>query len=145
MGIIYSILAGVAMSIQGVFNTRLSEKIGLWQTNLIVQGTALVLSLIIMFFNRNLDLRAIKDSNKLYLLGGIIGVAIVYTVMKGIKLSGPTCAISVILISQLTSAAAIEYFGVFHTDTVKFNIFQISGLILILLGILVFKCKICLK
>jgi len=34
VGVIFSILAGMAMSVQGVFNTRLSEKIGLFESNL---------------------------------------------------------------------------------------------------------------
>ena len=40
-----SIIAGAAMSIQGVMNTRLSEGIGLCESNAFVQGTAFVLSL----------------------------------------------------------------------------------------------------
>ncbi len=38
LGIILAIISGAAMSIQGVFNTRVSEKIGVWETNTIVQG-----------------------------------------------------------------------------------------------------------
>ena len=34
------------MSIQGVMNTRLSEKIGLYESNLFVQGTAFLLSIV---------------------------------------------------------------------------------------------------
>lgn len=49
-GIIFSILAGIFMTIQGVFNTRSSEKIGLWETNLLVQGTGFLLTLIIFFY-----------------------------------------------------------------------------------------------
>lgn len=33
MGILFSILAGAAMSVQGVLNTRLSEKAGLYEAN----------------------------------------------------------------------------------------------------------------
>ena len=43
-----SIIAGAAMSIQGVMNTRLSEGIGLCESNAFVQGTAFVLSIIAM-------------------------------------------------------------------------------------------------
>ena len=48
MSIIYAIISGISMSIQGVFNTRLSEKIGIWETNFIVQASGLVLTLIIL-------------------------------------------------------------------------------------------------
>ena len=48
MGILFSILAGAAMSVQGVLNTRLSEKAGLYEANVWVQGTAFALSLLAM-------------------------------------------------------------------------------------------------
>ena len=41
-GIIFSIIAGAAMSIQGVMNTRLSDRIGIYETNALVQGIAFV-------------------------------------------------------------------------------------------------------
>ena len=46
IGFLFSIIAGAAMSIQGVFNTRLSEKIGLYESNVFVQGTAFLLSIV---------------------------------------------------------------------------------------------------
>ncbi len=44
LGFIFSIIAGAAMSLQGVMNTRLSEKVGLFESNLYVQGMAFMLS-----------------------------------------------------------------------------------------------------
>ena len=43
IAIITAIISGIAMSVQGVFNTRLGEKIGVWETNVFVQGSALIL------------------------------------------------------------------------------------------------------
>ena len=50
LGIICAIISGISMSIQGVFNTRLGEKIGTWETNTLVQLTGLIITLIITFF-----------------------------------------------------------------------------------------------
>ncbi len=141
LGIIFSILAGISMSIQGVFNTRLGEKIGLWETNLIVQGTGLLLTFILMMFFRDGDFKNIKSVNKLYLLGGVLGVAIIYTVMEGIKHLGPTYCISTILIAQLTSAALIDAFGLFDTNKITFGASKIFGVVLMLIGIIIFKWK----
>ena len=55
IGLITAIISGISMSLQGVFNTRLSEKIGTWETNTFVQATGLILSLIILFFFRDLN------------------------------------------------------------------------------------------
>ena len=49
IGMIFAILSGAAMSIQGVFNTGLSERVGLFESNAFVQGTAVLLSLIVSF------------------------------------------------------------------------------------------------
>ena len=45
LGVLFSILAGAAMSIQGVMNTRLGERIGTMEANAFVQCGAAVLSL----------------------------------------------------------------------------------------------------
>ena len=47
-GFLACILAGAAMSIQGVMNTRLSEHIGTMETNAFVQCVAAVLSLLVL-------------------------------------------------------------------------------------------------
>ena len=40
MGFVFAILAGAAMSVQGVMNTRLGEGIGTMEANCLVQSTA---------------------------------------------------------------------------------------------------------
>jgi len=84
LGIIFSIIAGVSMSLQGVFNTRLGEKIGIWETSVLCQGIALIVALIATFIVGDGNFKAIKDANKLYLLGGVLGAVITFTVMQGI-------------------------------------------------------------
>lgn len=141
-GIIFSIIAGVTMSIQGVFNTRLSEKIGLWETNLIVQGTAFLFTFIAyLFLKNNNQMSNLKSVNKLYLLGGFIGVIITYTVMKGIGDLGPTFSIGIILISQLISAAIIDGFSLFDSVKVHFHWNNYLGIALMIVGIILFKFK----
>lgn len=141
IGIILSIISGVCMSFQGVFNTKLGEKIGMWETNVIVQGTGLILTLIILLIAGDGSFKHIKNTNKLYLAGGIIGVAIIYTVMKGISLLGPTYAIATILIAQLLSAALIDAFGWFGCEKIPFGATKIIGIIIMIVGIVVFKWK----
>ncbi|MCM8709640.1 DMT family transporter [Clostridium sp. SYSU_GA19001] len=141
MGVIFSIIAGIAMSLQGVFNTRLGDKIGTYETNVLVQSIALVLSIIALLVAGNGDFRNLKDANKLYLLGGALGVVITVTVMLGIKSLGTTCSISIILVAQLTAAALIDAFGLFDSTKVVFGTTKIIGVILMIAGILIFKCK----
>lgn len=139
--VLIAAIAGISMSIQGVFNTRLSSKIGYWHTNVIVQGTAFLICIIIMFFIKEQSFSNIKYSNKIYLTGGILGVIITFTVMKSIRHLSPTCAISVILIAQLAAAALIDAFGLFDSSKVPFGIQKIIGIITMIVGIIVFKFK----
>lgn len=141
LGIIFSIIAGIAMSLQGVFNTRLGEKIGLLETNLIVQGSGLILTILLICFLGSGNIKEIKSVNKLYLLGGILGVLIIYTVMKGISSMGPTYCISIILVAQLLSAALIDFWGLFDTNKISFGFSKIIGLAIMIVGIIIFKWK----
>ena len=140
-GFIIAIISGIAMSVQGVFNTKLSDKIGTWETNTIVQGSALVLTLIIFFFFGNGNFKELKSANKLYLLGGALGVVITFTVILSIKSLGTTVGIGTILIAQLLAAALIDAFGLFGSEKVPFSFHEILGIVIMIAGIVLFKWK----
>lgn len=139
MSILFAIISGIAMSVQGIFNTRLSEKIGLWETNVIVQATALVITLLISVFLKKFGYKNIANVNKLYLLGGVLGVIIIFTVMKSMSAMGATTSVSIILISQLLSAALIDAFALFGTQKISFGFKEILGVLIMICGIIVFK------
>ncbi|WP_066620266.1 DMT family transporter [Clostridium magnum] len=141
LGIISSIVAGMCMSFQGVFNTRLSDKIGTWGTNVLVQGIGLVITVAALLITGDGNFKNLKTSNKLYLLGGVLGAIIIYTVMRGIRSLGPTCSIAIILVAQLTSAALIDAFGLFDTPQIRFGITKLIGVIIMIIGILIFRYK----
>ena len=50
LGFLSAILAGAAMSVQGVMNTRLGEKVGTLETNAFVQLIGFLLALLIAIF-----------------------------------------------------------------------------------------------
>ena len=139
MGIIFSIIAGAAMSIQGVMNTRLGEGIGTMHANALVQTTAAVLSLAALLFAREGSFSALGQVNRLYWFGGALGLVITVTVMLGIKSLSPTVAISVILIAQLTVAAVIDALGLMGSERVPFTWTKYAGLALMAGGVLLFK------
>jgi len=141
IGTIFSIIAGAAMSFQGVLNTALSKKIGLFESNTFVQGTAFLISFIVMLFFGNGSFKEIASSPKVNLLGGAIGVLITITVMLSIKDLSPTVAISIILISQLVTAAAIDFFGLFGAEKITFHFTNYLGVALMIAGVILFKLK----
>ncbi len=139
LSIMLALLSGLAMSVQGVFNTRLSEKIGLWESIVIVQGTAFIFATILSFFLKNGSYKNIFSVNKLYLLGGLIGVIITFTVVKSISSMGATLGISIILVSQLVTAALIDAFGLFGNKQVNFGFKEILSILIMIFGIILFK------
>ena len=142
LGIIMSAVAGAAMSFQGVINTRLSEKIGLYESNVFVQGTAFVLGLVALWILGKGDFSAMTQVNKVYWLGGVLGLIITITVMLGIGNLSPTYAISIILISQLLVAAIIDAFGLLGAEKVAFTWTKWLGLALMIGGVVAFKWNV---
>lgn len=139
MKYIIAIIAGLCMTFQGVFNTRLSEKVGLWEANTFVQGTAFIFTLIMLFILGKGSFSELPSCNKIYLTGGFLGMIIILTVMLSFEALNPTVAVGVILVSQLTSAGLVDAFGLFDSELIQFSIFKIGGFLLMLSGIILFS------
>ena len=132
LGVLFSILAGAAMSFQGVMNTRLGERIGTMEANAFVQCGAVW---------HPGDFSALGETPKLYWLGGALGLVITITVMLGIRDLSPTVSISVILIAQLLTAAVIDALGWLGSEKLALTWPKFVGLGLMLGGVVVFKLK----
>ena len=141
LGIVLSIIAGMAMSVQGVMNTRLGEGIGNMEANAFVQGTAFALAMIALLFWRQGSGSALGSVSRLDWLGGALGLVITLTVMLGIKSLGTTVAISIILMSQLLVAALIDAFGLMGSEKIAFGWNKFVGLAVMCGGMLLFKLR----
>lgn len=140
-GILTAIVSGAAMSLQGVINTRLSDKIGLMESNAFVQGTAFALSLIAVLLFGKGNFALIKSAPPVYLFGGALGLVITLTVMVSVGNLNPTTAISIILISQLLVAALIDAFGILGSERIAFTPIKILGVLLMIAGVVLIKLK----
>ncbi len=141
LGFIYALVAGAAMSIQGVMNTRLGEKTGVLETNALVQGVGFVLALVIAWFFGKGNIRMIGQAPWYSWLGGVIAPVITVTVMLSIKGLSPTVAISTILLAQLTVAALIDAFGWMGSEKLPFTWQKYVGVALMVAGVLMMKWK----
>ncbi|MEF9958889.1 MAG: DMT family transporter [Niameybacter sp.] len=141
MASLVAILSGLLMSIQGVFNTRVNEKAGLWFTNAIVHGIGLITCLIVLVFVRDADLGGLKSVNKFYLLGGVLGAGIVYTVILSISKLGPAGATMLILIAQIVGSYLIQLLGLFGTEKSTFQWTKLLAVGVIAAGIVLFQWK----
>ena len=139
VGMIMSLISGALMSVQGVFNTRVTEGAGIWLTNTIVQGTAFIVCMIALWITKDGKWSGLAGVNKFYLLGGVMGAGITYTVIHGISELGPAYAIMIILISQMIVAYLIELLGWFGTKSPGFEWIKLIGVGLMIGGIIVFQ------
>ena len=92
-GFLYAVIAGAAMSIQGVMNTRMGDKAGVLETNAYVQLTGFVLALIIALFFGKGDIRQMPQAPWYAWLGGVLAPVISVTVMLSVGALSPTVAI----------------------------------------------------
>ena len=140
-GLISALLAGAAMSVQGVMNTRLGEEVGVLETNALVQAVGFALSLAIAFFFGKGDIRLLPQAPWYSWLGGVIAPVITVTVMLAIRGLSPTVAISAILLSQLAVAALIDALGWLGAERVPFTWHKMLGVALMAGGVLLMKLK----
>lgn len=141
ISMITALVSGVLMSLQGVFNTRVSEKAGMWFTTGIVHFTAFIVCVIVLFFTRDANVLGLKMVNKWYLLGGVLGAGISATVIVAMAHLGPAFAVMLILIAQMTSAYLIELLGWFGTEKSSFVWTKLVGVGVMVLGIIIFQWK----
>lgn len=140
MGYIIALISGALMSIQGVFNTEVTKNTSMWVCNCFVQFTALLAGLAIWLTTDRLSFMELgKISSKYMLLGGVIGTAITYTVIKSMSSLGPAKSVMVIVVSQVVVAYLIELFGLFGVDKADFEMKKVIGVILAVGGIILFK------
>lgn len=141
LGFLYALIAGAAMSLQGVMNTRLGDKAGVLETNAYVQLVGFVLALLIAIFFGKGDIRQIGQAPWYSWLGGVLAPVITVTVMLSIAGLSPTVAISTILLSQLTIAALIDAFGWLGSNKLPFTWQKLLGVALMVGGVLLMKWK----
>ena len=142
IGFIIALLSGALMSVQGVFNTKVTETTGMWVSNAWVQLTAFLVCILGWFIAGRDDILSIgKVEPRYLLLGGVIGAGITLTVIKSVDALGPAKAALLIVIAQLFVAYLIELFGLFGVDKEPFSWRKIGGLVLALIGISIFQWK----
>jgi len=142
MGVIIALISGALMSIQGVWNTRLTEESSQWVTNSFVQASALIVCLIAWFFTgRESFAKLFLVSNKLLLFAGVLGAFITMTVIKSTGSLGPARAALLIVVAQITVSYLIELFGLWGMEKQPFEWRKLIGLIISACGIIIFKWK----
>ncbi len=140
MGIIIALISGALMSIQGVFNTKVTEQSSMWVAAGWVQFSAFLTCVgIWLFTGRQPVGDLLQVTPKYVLLGGVIGALITYTVVKSMSGLGPAQAALLIVVSQIIVAYCIELFGLFGVEKADFQWRKLIGALVAVAGIVIFR------
>lgn len=142
-GFIIALVSGALMSVQGVFNSEVTKQSSTWTTSSFVQFTGFLTCLLVWFLTeRDQSFMMItKVSPKYLLLGGVLGAAITFTVIKSIGALGPAQSAMLIVSAQIIVSYLIELFGMFGIEKSEFQWIKLIGVILFVTGIIIFKWK----
>ena len=140
IGFLIALLSGAWVSVQGVFNTKVTEGSSLWAANVFVQFTAFLVCIAAwLFVDRTSFKEVLSVEPKYVLLGGAIGAFITLTVIKSMDSLGPAKAVMLIVIAQLIVAYLIELFGLFGVEKEPFSWKKVIGALMAIAGFIVFK------
>ncbi|WP_442603374.1 DMT family transporter [Paenibacillus sp. KN14-4R] len=138
-GLILAFIAGSLVSLQNIFNSKVNEHTGSWTTTTLVLGLGFLASLTIGLCMEGEQLFSVPNMKIWYWFSGLIGVGVVTCLVRGIKLLGPTFAISIALTAQLGFALLWDSLGWFGIEQVPFTLKQLVGVLVIVSGINFFK------
>ncbi|MCD8045609.1 MAG: DMT family transporter [Clostridiales bacterium] len=140
LGILIAVLSGILMSVQGVFNTNVTEHSSLWVANTWVQMTALAVCLAFWGAADRTSFALLFEFRPKYvLLGGVIGAFITLTVVKSMDIMGPAQAVLFIVIAQMISAYIIELAGLFGTQKADWSVQKLIGMAVAIAGVVLFQ------
>lgn len=140
IGFLIALVSGALMSVQGVFNTKVTESSSMWAANAFVQFTAFLVCMLAWLFADRTSFRdVIAVEPKYFLLGGVMGAFITLTVIRSMDALGPAKAVMLIVISQLIIAYLIELFGLFGVDRQPFSWRKAIGALIAIGGFVLFK------
>jgi transporter family-2 protein len=140
IGIFIALISGALMSIQGVFNTEVTNQSSVWVSASWVQFSALLTCLAIWaLFDRNSFLAIGRVNPRYMLLGGIFGAFITYTVIQSMSSLGPAKATMLIVIAQLAVSWGVELLGMFGLEKGDFSWRKLIGLIVAVGGVVLFE------
>ena len=124
------------MALQGSLNASLSKVIGLVETTFLVHliGTVILAVMLFIFHVGHGNLSLWQNAPWYSYLGGVISIFIIYLVAASIPAVGVSNATTAIIVGQVLTAIAIDYFGLFGLPKMGFGWQQVLGVILLAIG-----------
>ncbi|QWI72390.1 DMT family transporter [Bacillus mycoides] len=139
IGFSLAILAGILISLQSVFNTKVNEIVGQWLTTACVLGIGLISSVLFHIITEKSISVNFYTANYLFYISGLFGIGLIICIMGAIKSLGPAYTVLISLITQLVVALCVDTFGLFGMEGVPIQINKLIGIGLLIVGVGIFK------
>jgi len=136
-GLIFALLGGAFITLQGVANARISQDIGTWQTATITQLTGFSTALFVLIFFTKGQWQGLRKVKPLYLIGGTFGAIVVFGNVTAIHYIGITLTVSAMLIAQLGMTFLIDRNGWFEVKKQKMRMPQLIGITMMIAGVVI--------
>ncbi|MDJ1475400.1 DMT family transporter [Bacillus sp. LS15-K4] len=138
-GVVFAILAGVFITLQGTFNAKLSSHIGIWSTSIITHLIGVLIATTVFLLKKKEKVADLKDVKKIYLVAGALGGLIICAETIAIHSMGVTLTAGTLMVAQLLTATFIEMKGLFQIKKIQMERYHIMGTIVMIIGIVVFN------
>lgn len=107
IGLIYAILGGAFLTLQGAANATIGTSIGTWQAAALTQGTGFIAALLLVWLAKDKSLGQLPQVNKTYWFGGAFAAFIIFGNIVSYHQVGAALAVSAQLIAQIVVTVAL--------------------------------------
>lgn len=137
--IILPVIAGVAISMQGILSSKMGTKTGFMETAVLIHLFGLLTALAVYIVFSRGSLHFIIRPSLISVIAGSMGVIIVICIAKSISLNGAAVTVIVSVLIQMVVSKIIEHYGLFGVPRTPVNIYQILSILMIAGGVILFQ------
>jgi bacterial/archaeal transporter family-2 protein len=133
--LLITIMAGVAITLQGHFMGLMTRIMGTRESVFITYASGGILIMLIMLFSRGGNLREWREVPWYAFTAGVLGLIIVGSIGFVVPRLGLVSAFTLMVAVQFITAAVIDHFGLFGSPVRPIDLSRIAGLVLLLAGV----------
>lgn len=134
-------IAGLAIALQTAVSGHETQRIGALQTVILIHFFGLIAALIVYFIQGNTSFNFIGKTTLLTIVGGALGVIIVFTISKSFIVNGALTTVMISVLVQLILSKLIDHYGLFGITRNPINLTQLLAIALMVSGVLLFQVK----
>lgn len=139
VGLILAVCAGALIGLQNIFNRHLNVHVSSWAATTFVLVTGSLASLVFGLIFEGAALFDFRGMHVEYWFFGLVGIGVIYCMMSGMKRLGPTKAVVISVIAQLTCSLIFDAVGLLALPQTRVSSLDIAGLLLMFVGIFIFS------